>query len=65
MSAVSSFRLQVVVNTQVGTWVVAAVVLSIVTLLCQHHHCPSQELFSVCKLKLYELNTNFPFPYPA
>lgn len=22
------------------------------------------ELFSVCKLKLYELNTNFPFPSP-
>lgn len=51
-------------NTQAGTWVVAAVALSPVTLLCQRHHRPSQELSSVCKLKLFELNTIFPFPSP-
>ena len=33
-------------------------------IVVQHHHRPSQELFSVWKLKLYELNTNFPLPSP-
>ena len=41
-------------------------VLSIYTLLGSHHHCPSPQLFSFCKIKtLYLLSNNFPVsPHP-
>ena len=43
----------------------SSVAFSTFTLLYNHHHHPSIELFSPCKTKtLYPLNDNFPFPLP-
>ena len=41
--------------------VYSLVALSTFTLLCNHHHHPSPELAHLPKLKLYSLNTNYPF----
>ena len=65
LSATSLFPRPGCVNTQLGTWLAAAVAFSAVTSLCQHHHRPSRELSSVCKLKFFELNTIFPSPSPC
>ena len=41
----------------------SSLVLSTFTLLCNHHHPPSPELFSSCKTEtLSTLNIHFPFP---
>ena len=38
--------------------------LSAFMMLCDHHHCPSLELFSSCKTEtLYPLNKNSLFPH--